>query len=73
MNIEQLSAALLADLYKYDDLEGLTDNWGGNGCFHGFKPASSCPNNCEDAQSNKLWNEILEKARSLAKGKENNI
>ena len=37
------------------------DNWCGNGCEHGFKPACDCPNDgCEDADMHRLWKELME-------------
>ena len=35
------------------------NNWGGNGCFCGFKPAKSCPNDgCKEREANALWDEF---------------
>lgn len=35
---------------------GITDSLHGNGCEHGFKPASSCPNaDCEARRAHEAW------------------
>ena len=52
----------LKRLYKLlDDEYGITDDLGGNGCEHGFKPARSCPNaGCHTAELGRLWDEFFE-------------
>ncbi len=54
--IKRYSELLKALDAAYD----FTGNWMCNGCEHGVKPASSCPNEgCEDAELHRRWNELM--------------
>lgn len=48
-------------LFLLLDVEyNVTGDLGGNGCKHGFKPASECPNpGCDAAELDRLWREFF--------------
>ena len=45
-----------------DERRDFVSDWWGNGCDHGFKPASSCPNeSCEERKAHVLWEKVWDK------------
>lgn len=56
-------------LHALDAAWNLTGGWIGNGCEHGFKPASACPNSgCKDAELHRQWNSLLQSSAMLSSG-----
>ena len=60
--IVALTATLAGVLYSvvWSDYYGIKDDMMANGCEHGFKPASSCPNkNCDKGELERAIDEAL--------------
>ena len=61
--VESERAALQAMLTILNEKFSITEYFICNGCEHGFKPSSSCPNeSCTDKKAHEIWNRLYKES-----------